>query len=216
MSGLKINEEKTKALWIGSKNNSQIKLCQEYNLDWNQQPLNILDVNFSSEVFNIWDLNSIELVKKTENLIQHWTKRKLKLPGRVTIIKSLALAKFIHLFIYLPNPPDDLVKNIEKRFDKFLWHAGPDRISRKIIIKDLENGGLRMVQISTFIKALKVTWLRRIIINSRNTIWSSLSNLNFSDLFFFWGWVFSTKYTEIKKILFRSILCKVRKNLLCT
>ena len=34
MSGLKINEEKTKALWIGSMSRSDLKLCQEFRLDW--------------------------------------------------------------------------------------------------------------------------------------------------------------------------------------
>ena len=38
MSGLKINAEKTKALWIGSMSGSNIKLCQDYNLDWDQGP----------------------------------------------------------------------------------------------------------------------------------------------------------------------------------
>ena len=36
MSGLKINEEKTKALWIGSMSRSDLQLCQEFRLDWDQ------------------------------------------------------------------------------------------------------------------------------------------------------------------------------------
>ena len=55
--------------------------------------------------------------------------------GRITIIKSLALAKFIHLLLALPNPPDNLLKNIEKIFYIFLWNGGPDRIKRSIIVK---------------------------------------------------------------------------------
>ena len=33
MSGLKINVEKTRAIWIGSSNNSNRQICREYNLD---------------------------------------------------------------------------------------------------------------------------------------------------------------------------------------
>ena len=36
--------------------------------------------------------------------------KKLTLKGRITIIKSLALAKFIHLLFALPNTPDNLLK----------------------------------------------------------------------------------------------------------
>ena len=60
--------------------------------------------------------------------------------GRITIIKSLALAKFIHLLLALSNPPDNLLKNIEKIFYKFLWNGGPDRIKRSIIFKILKQG----------------------------------------------------------------------------
>ena len=48
-------------------------------------------------------------------------------------------------------------------FFKFLWNSGPDRIKRSIIITDLTVGGLRMVNIDMFIKALKVSWLRHVI-----------------------------------------------------
>ena len=34
LSGLKINMEKTKAVWIGSMINSNLRLCSKYNLDW--------------------------------------------------------------------------------------------------------------------------------------------------------------------------------------
>ena len=36
MSGLKINEDKTKALWIGSMANSELKMRSDYNLGWDQ------------------------------------------------------------------------------------------------------------------------------------------------------------------------------------
>ena len=40
-----------------------------------------------------------------------------------------------------------------------------------------------MIQIRTLIKALKVTWFRRLLINPKNVIWSSLSNIEFAKLF---------------------------------
>ena len=92
-----------------------------------------------------------------EKIISKWSKRKLTLPGKITVIKSLALSKFVHLFLALPNPPGALVKRLNKLFFSFLWNKGPDRIKRKFIIKDLEKGGLRMIQIDAFIAALKVT-----------------------------------------------------------
>ena len=48
-------------------------------------------------------------------------------------------------------------------FFKCLWNAGPDRITRKVAIKNLSLGGLRMPHIYFIIKALKISWLRRVI-----------------------------------------------------
>ena len=183
MSGLKINKDKTKALWIGSKINSTERLCNEHNLDWEQGPIKILGVTFSPEVYNIWDINSQDTLTKIEKIINTWSKRKLTLPGRITIIKSLALSKVTHLFISLPNPPEDLLKRLDKLFYKFIWNSGPDRISRNNMIRNEGEGGLRMIQIRTFIKAVKITWLRRLLINPKNILWSSLSNIEFANLF---------------------------------
>ena len=53
MSGLKLNIEKTRAIWIGSMNKSNRILCNDFKLDWNQGPFKILGVTFTTEVFNI-------------------------------------------------------------------------------------------------------------------------------------------------------------------
>ena len=55
------------------------------------------------------------------------------------------------------------MKKLEKLFYNFLWNGGPDRIKRTIVIKDLQAGGLRMINAQYFIKALKITWLRKVI-----------------------------------------------------
>ena len=55
MSGLKINEDKTKALWTGAMCHSEKKMFKEYYLDWEQKTLKILGVTFTGEVFDIWN-----------------------------------------------------------------------------------------------------------------------------------------------------------------
>ena len=182
LSGLKINEEKTRAIWIGAKSNSNVKLCKEYKLDWKQGPVKILGVTFTTNVYDIWDFNSIDVLNKVKSILTNWSKRKLTLFGRVTIIKSLALSKFVSLFLSLPNPPVELIKELEVFFFKFLWNAGPDRITRKTAIKNLSSGGLRMPHIYSFIKALKISWLRRIIQQENNTTWHTLTPIDFGKV----------------------------------
>ena len=123
-------------------------------------------------------MNYNKIIKKVEGVCKQSSKRKLTILGRITIIKSLALAKFIHLLLALPNPPDNLLKNIEKILYIFLWNGGPDRIKRSIIVKNFKAGGLRMINLPEFIKALKISWFWRVIQNSENIEWYSLSKID--------------------------------------
>ena len=83
----------------------------------------------------------------------------------------------------MPDPPNALIKELEHIFYKFLWNSGPDRIKRKIIVKNIACAGLRMVELRSFIKALKVSWLRRILQQSKQMEWINLSQINFQMLF---------------------------------
>ena len=79
---------------IGANSNSNNKLCKDFKLDWTQGPAKILRVTFTTNFYDIWDFNSIEILNKVKAMLKQWSKRKLTLFGRITIIKSLALSKF--------------------------------------------------------------------------------------------------------------------------
>ena len=148
---------------------SSLRLCHNHNLDWEQGLVKILCVISTPEVFDIWDLNSIEAVHKMEKILLSWSKRKLTLPG-IYSHKILSIFKIYPSFYSLPTPLEHLVKKLEKSFFKFLWNSGPNRISHNVMIQDVKEGGLRMIKINKFIDSLTVTWLRRIL--ERSNEWS--------------------------------------------
>ena len=76
----------------------------------------------------------------------------------------------------------ELIKELEVIFFKSLWNAGPDRITRKLAIKILSSGGLRMPHIYSLIKALKISWLRRVIQQTNNTTWYILNPNDFDKV----------------------------------
>ena len=124
-------------------------------MDWGQGPIKILGVNFSANVNEIWNINTHDIMNKITHLLDQWSRRKLTIIGKITIVRSLVLSKCVHFFISLPDPPPDLLKELEKRFYRFIWNKGPDRISRKVSIKNISSGGLRMTHIPNFVKSLK-------------------------------------------------------------
>ena len=92
-SGPKINIEKKLAAWLGNKAGSDDRICREYNLNWTNEPLNILGVTLSASLYNLWDLNGTNKLKQIKLLLRTWKWRKLTLQGKITIIKTLALSK---------------------------------------------------------------------------------------------------------------------------
>ena len=50
MSRFNINKDRTEALWAGSMWKSENRVCNEYNLDWDQKQLKILWVTFTAEI----------------------------------------------------------------------------------------------------------------------------------------------------------------------
>ena len=81
------------------------------------------------------------LLKKASQVIL-WKKRILTPIGKITVLKTIILSKFIHLFQSLPPPPDHLVKQITKIMFNFIWDGKPDKINKTTLVQDKENGGM--------------------------------------------------------------------------
>ena len=64
-------------------------------------------------------------------------------------------------------PSDDFVKNINKLIYNFIWNSR-DRIKRNVLINTIENGGIGIVDVESKLKALKASWVTRIINKNSN------------------------------------------------
>ena len=148
-SGLKVNASKTRAVWIGSMKFSGETFNHRLKLDWTQNDFVILGIKFSCNIDTIPELNYNEKVKEIRKEIKQWSKRILTPLGRITIIKTLLIAKLNHLFIALPNPGNETILNLNRMLIQFIWQSPTDRIKREVLCQDYYNGGLKMVQLKT-------------------------------------------------------------------
>ena len=55
-------------------------------------------------------------------------------------------------------------------------------MTRRVAIKILSSGGLRMPNIYSFNKALKISWLRRVIQQANYSIWHILNAIEFENV----------------------------------
>ena len=129
LSGLKINHEKTKIIWIGKKKRSKEKLKLPVKLNWGEENFKLLGLEFSVNLTTIPDINFDKAVAKVNSIINLWKNRSLTPIGKITVIKTLLLSQFNHLFSSVVTPTQTLDK-INKIFFKFLWDGKPDKIRR--------------------------------------------------------------------------------------
>ena len=203
VSGLLLNTKKTNSIWLGSRKGSQIRYMQHLNICWNPLVFKILGIWFSNDLKNCIEINYQDKMLEIKKLYRIWLKRQITPLGRIAILKSLILSKLVFLWMLLPNPPHDLINEIQHGIFQFVWNSNHDRINRKTSVHNLSKGGIGIPNVSCFIKALKLTWIKRliftqhkwknVIINSCpivNSIDSIGTSIQLNDLNDFWSNVF--------------------------
>ena len=179
-SGLKMNKEKTKMIWIGRKKFSKEKLQTPHKLNWGDTIFSILGLEFSVDIPKIPELNFNKTYRSIMTEIKKWECRNLSIIGKVTVIKTFLLSKLVHLLTSLPVS-EGFLKNINDCFFKFLWSRKPDKIKRSTTCLDYMSGGRKMIDIFSFEKALKVNWIKRILFQ-QETEWKILLSLTHDGL----------------------------------
>ena len=173
ISGLKLNTSKSIMLRIGSLKNTDVKFCENKDINWTSENAQTLGIIFSTDKRKLLQLNFEPKLKEFRTCLNTWRKRNLTVLGKIVIIKSFALPKLIYPFMMLPNPKEEVLQDITRTLYNFLWNSNTDKISRKIIVQDIENGGLKMINIPFFLNALKASWVKRILDNNNNGLWKT-------------------------------------------
>ena len=70
---------------------------------------------------------------------------------------------------------------LKTKFYNFIWKSKTDRIKRNVLNGGYDNGGLKMLDLTNFIPALKCVWLRRILKSC--TDWAHLFETNYGSEF---------------------------------
>lgn len=172
VSGLRINKEKTKCLPIGKSIDISSLMDAGLNI---VNELRVLGIVYKESNKNIVTRNIQEILPKIRQEIVQWKRRSLTLIGKITVVKTLLMSKLVHIFSALPNPPKDIITEINNILFKFVWNDRPDKIKRSRLVQNYDRGGLKMVDLTSFIKSLKITWLKRLYWAKSNTLWANVA-----------------------------------------
>lgn len=160
-SGLKVNYKKSAILRIGPLKDTTTQFCTDKDFTWTSEGVKTLGILFLNNEAKMVELNLETRMKEMKTVLQKWKRRNLTLLGKVTVIKMLALPILTYPLINLPDPTANTIKSINTELFAFLWNNKPDKIARKVVIQNIEKGGLKMTDIGSFISASKASWVKR-------------------------------------------------------
>ena len=66
-------------------------------------------------------------------------------------------------------------------FYHFLWNGKGDKIKRKVMINEPEYGGLKMIDLCSFNKSLKTTWVKKYLDTTNHGKWKFLFDLELEN-----------------------------------
>jgi hypothetical protein len=163
-------------MWLGKDiNNRETPL----DIKWVKE-VHSLGIFFSYDTDSVIQKNFMDRAKEFKQILDMWRQRDLSLIGKITILKSLAFSIIIYQCGVL-TPTLKFIDHIIDLVYKFIWNDKPEKIKRKTLIADYEHGGLKMLDIKSFIKAQKVMWVKRFL-SPENASWKAIIHLGLENL----------------------------------
>ena len=82
--------------------------------------------------------------------------------GKITIFKTLAISKVIHLAL-VTNVPQVIIDELDKIQKNFIWNGKHPKIRHSTLYNTHENGGLiKSIHISNKLTSLQCSWIKRL------------------------------------------------------
>ena len=151
-SGLKLHVTKTEAMWIGSLQN---RGDEPLGVKW-KTCIKFLGIFIRYDVHILVAKNLKQRLKKNKTAINLWK----SIHGKVNIIKASLLPIMIYPSSVICTPPE-VIKEFNNLTFQFLWN-GKDKVIRRSTFAPFDQGGLKMIDYDSRVKALRLSWLKRI------------------------------------------------------
>ena len=200
-AGLKLNKEKTEAFQLGI---NQIKIENMFGLKWVNGPIKVTGVSVGNNIAELSERMISEKVEKVKCLLNMWKSRNISIKGKITLLRTQAMPIILHLASIL-FISDENIKHFDSLFYDFIWPNKKHHVKKKVLIQNIEDGGLKMPDIESMIKAIKLTWIKKLL--TKNNTFTDIAKavtgiVNFTDFL---------KYKNDTNFLSNSIPCFYRQ-----
>ena len=122
-----------------------------------------------------------ERLERVNAILGWWKFRRLSILGKVAVLKSLVAAQLVYNILSCLESNYKILKEMNSIFFKnfFLWSDKGDKIKRHNIINDYLEGGIKTIDIFSFNKSLKATWIKKYLDANNKGSWKTFFDLEF-------------------------------------
>ena len=143
----------------------QVALCGMRCIDRVSNIVKILGIYYSYiEELDIRESFKRHIIK-IEKILQIWRMRDLSIASKITVFKTLAISKIVHLAL-VKTIPNSIIQELSKIQKEFIWKTRNPKIKHDTLCKNYENGGLKNVDITYKKVSLQCSWIRRLYDNN--------------------------------------------------
>ena len=164
-----MNKKKTKAIWIGSqrKNNTR-----PLAIDITNEPTKTLEIYISYNRNKNNDQNFFIKIQKMETKLNVWLSRDLTLMGRTLLVKALGISEIVYSASML-CVPEEVILRVQEKLFSYLWRKRKNK--RTVLYQRPRQGDLNFPNVRTTVKALRLSWIGRLLSESSEA-WKAIPN----------------------------------------
>ena len=180
VSGLYLNLDKCHAMWLGRGKKKGGAIGEIKAVD----KIKVLGIWFSASNNCLQD-NVEPMMKKIENTINVWSQRSLTIKGRITITRAFIASQPVYMSSCI-EIPKKLLRRIQSKIMQFVWRGRPPKVAKDVLVQDIEQGGLKLIEVEVFVQSIRSAWIRRLYMNQistwRRIVQARLGEMDIRDL----------------------------------
>lgn len=163
---LRINYNKTEVMRIGSLQDTEAQSYVTRQLKWTSGPVTILGVKIHNDMQVTRQQNYMHFKDKFVHRLTGWQYRGLSLLGKILIVNTLLISQLIYKMIMVCSMSEEQFLELKRIIVNFLWDGKKAKIAYDKLILKYNKGGLQLHNLRAKDKAMKLSWVSKILSNS--------------------------------------------------
>ena len=174
MHDVTTNLDKTSVIPIGTNTNKDDQICKDLKMVW-EDTFTILGFDIDNKLEKL-ETNYSKVKDKIKAVIRKWKPYHLSLRGRLTIAKTKLISQITYISTVL-TPNAATIADLQTIINNFVMGIESHNkhwINKDIIYTSTSKGGLGMIRLESFMKSIKVSWIKRYCIDKIDDNWADI------------------------------------------